>query len=114
MSTGSRFRAVAIFAMMSRACAPSQPAQPASTLPTPAPTRIAPTRPPPNPAERELGVTDHGIWGDLDERVQIDLPDDLAPDHVTATVDDTHHLLVLSIDGFPRKVYPLAGSATLE
>jgi uncharacterized protein YijF (DUF1287 family) len=109
MSTGSRFRALAIFAMMSPACA----AQPTPS----APLHVAAPTPPPAPAippERALGVADHGIWSDLDDRVQIDLPADLAPDRVSATVDDTHHLLVLSIDDHPRKVYPLGGPARLD
>ncbi len=60
-----------------------------------------------------LGVTDQGIWSDLDAKVQIALPATLAPGQVTARIDRAHDLLVLAIDGFPRKSYPLGGSATL-
>jgi uncharacterized protein YijF (DUF1287 family) len=75
------------------------------------PHRSAP--PPPSP-EVELGVSDKGIWSDLDPQVQIALPKDLAPARVTATVDDKHAVLLLAIDGFPRKVYPLTGDEVLE
>jgi uncharacterized protein YijF (DUF1287 family) len=61
-----------------------------------------------------LGVADKGIFADLDPRVQLQLPGGLASDRVSATVDRKHAVLVLSIDGFPRKVYPLGGSATLD
>lgn len=60
-----------------------------------------------------LGVKDAGIWGDLDEQVQLHLPK-VTAEHVTATIDDKHAVLVLSIDGFPRKSYPLAGVARLK
>lgn len=65
------------------------------------------------PPETCLGVADRGIWPDLDAEVQIELPR-IDPAHVTARVDVDHHLLVLSIDGFPRKVYPLTGDAVLH
>lgn len=60
-----------------------------------------------------LGVDDKGIWGDLDEQVQLVLPT-VPADRVTATIDDRRDLLVLSIDGYPRKTYPLAGVARLK
>jgi uncharacterized protein YijF (DUF1287 family) len=60
-----------------------------------------------------LGVKDNGIWSDLDEQVQLALPA-VTADRVTATIDDKHAVLVLSIDGFPRKSYPLAGVARLR
>lgn len=59
-----------------------------------------------------LGVKDKGIWGDLDGQVQLPLPP-VTAERVTATIDDKRALLVLSIDGFPRKTYPLAGVARL-
>lgn len=62
---------------------------------------------PPAPPEVCLGVPDHGIWSDLDPQVQIALPNKLTADRVTAAIDHIHDVLVLSIDGFPRKVYPL-------
>ncbi len=85
------------------------------------PTRIQPTPlPADNGASRNhadpevcLGVGDKGIFADLDDKVQIQLPEHLTADRVTAAVDTTHSVLILSIDGFPRKAYPLSGEATL-
>jgi uncharacterized protein YijF (DUF1287 family) len=54
-----------------------------------------------------LGVADKGIFGDLDARVQLTLPAGVDPASVTATRDEEHGVLVLWIDGHPRKVYPL-------
>jgi uncharacterized protein YijF (DUF1287 family) len=65
------------------------------------------------PRETCLGVADHGIWSDLDDRIQIDLPAGLTADRVSARIDDPHGVLVLSIDGVARKVYPLGGPARL-
>lgn len=59
-----------------------------------------------------LGVNDKGLWSDLDNQVQLALPA-LTPDRFTAMIDAKRALLVLSIDGFPRKAYPLDGTATL-
>jgi uncharacterized protein YijF (DUF1287 family) len=67
---------------------------------------------PPTP-EPSLGVADHGIWPDLDDQVQLALPAGLTADRVTARLDDAHHVLILSIDGAPRKPYPLGGPAAL-
>ncbi|HEY4241501.1 MAG TPA: DUF1287 domain-containing protein [Kofleriaceae bacterium] len=64
--------------------------------------------------EANLGVADKGIWSDLDDHVQITLPDHVAPGRVSARIDEAHALLIVSIDDFPRKVYPLGGSATLR
>lgn len=67
------------------------------------------------PPAREtcLGVADRGLWSDLDGRVQLDLPAGVTADRVTARIDDRHRVLVLSIDGIARKVYPLGGPAGL-
>ncbi|HWO18533.1 MAG TPA: DUF1287 domain-containing protein [Kofleriaceae bacterium] len=81
---------------------------------TAAPEAPPAPREPAVPAEAALGVTDKGIWSDLDEKIQIQLPPDLAPERVSARLDLARSLLVVAIDGFPRKVYPLAGPATLE
>jgi len=75
-----------------------------------------PAAAPPAPVQAPetcLGVTDKGIWPDLDDKVQLALPGGVPADHVSARLDDKHHVLVLSIDGVPRKVYPLGGSARL-
>jgi uncharacterized protein YijF (DUF1287 family) len=60
-----------------------------------------------------LGLADKGLWNDLDDKVQIALPQKLGKDRVTARIDAGRKLLVLSIDGFPRKGYPLGGSTKL-
>jgi uncharacterized protein YijF (DUF1287 family) len=59
-------------------------------------------------------VSDRGIWPDLDDKIHIRLPADLTAARVSARLDSKRALLVLAIDGFPRKVYPLTGAATLE
>ncbi len=75
-----------------------------------------PTRrdPPPAPPEACLGLTDKGVFSDLDPQIQLTLPDHVARDRVSALVDSKHAVLVLSIDGFPRKAYPLGGPAVLD
>ena len=60
-----------------------------------------------------LGVTDSGIWSDLDDDVQITLPASLDPARVSARIDADRHLLVLAVDGIPTKPYPLRGTETL-
>ncbi len=59
-----------------------------------------------------LGLSDKGVFPDLDPKVQIDLPSAKA-ERATALVDTKHRVLVLEVDGFPRKAYPLGGSAAL-
>jgi len=68
----------------------------------------------PTHGESCLGVADHGIFGDLDEKVQLTLPPKVAPERVSATIDRARALLVVSIDGFPRKAYPLSGGEKLK
>jgi uncharacterized protein YijF (DUF1287 family) len=60
-----------------------------------------------------LGVTDKGIWSDLDARVQLELPAGLTRDRVRATIDRPHRVLVLWVDGFPAKPYPLTADGAL-
>jgi uncharacterized protein YijF (DUF1287 family) len=59
-----------------------------------------------------LGVSDTGIWSDLDAKVQLALPVVDAA-RFSATVDAPRKLLVLHVDGVPAKPYPLTGDATL-
>ena len=80
--------------------------------PSPLPTDHGASRNHADP-ERCLGVGDKGIFADLDDKVQIELPRPLAIERVTASVDTKHAVLILSIDGFPRKAYPLSGTAGL-
>jgi hypothetical protein len=61
-----------------------------------------------------LGVADKGIWPDLDGKIQVRLPGDLTADRVSTRIDHQQHVLVLSIDGVPRKVYPLGGPTKLR
>jgi uncharacterized protein YijF (DUF1287 family) len=87
------------------------PQQSAAADPEP-PSHPAPasgsTTPDPAPPEASLGVADIGIFGDLDARVQIELPADLDDTHaIIVVVDQAHALLVLDVDGWPTKVYPL-------
>src|SRR5204863_9444552 len=92
-----------------------QPATPARD-PSPA-LRATPAAVPegePVRHESRLGVTDRGIFADLDDKVQLALPAKLEPDHVSARLDRDGKLLVLSIDGFPRKAYPLGGETVLK
>lgn len=60
-----------------------------------------------------LEVEDKGIWGDLDDRVTIELPHGIDAARVTATIDRERGLLVVAIDGWPVKPYPLGGPAVL-
>ena len=68
---------------------------------------------PAHAGETCLGVSDKGIFSDLDPKVQLELPPKLDPARVTATLDPKHKVLVLSIDGYPRKAYPLGGDTKL-
>ena len=85
---------------------PRAPAPPPQTpRPTPAPT---PERAPPRAAaEATLGVTDVGVFSDLDAQVQLELPADLDAAATFAVIDDRHQLLVLYAAGQPAKVYPI-------
>ncbi len=98
----------AVLLVISTSCSARGEAQPSSQK------QITPT-PATLPAEAEscLGVADKGIFADLDEKVQLGLPAALDRNRVTARIDRDKKLLVLSIDGYPRKAYPLAGTATL-
>jgi uncharacterized protein YijF (DUF1287 family) len=86
------------------------------TTPPHDPLEAPAAAPPPAPVQAPetcLGVTDKGIWPDLDDKVQIALPGGVSAGHIGARLDDKHHVLVLSIDGVTRKVYPLGGPARL-
>jgi uncharacterized protein YijF (DUF1287 family) len=98
-------------AMISQGCTPRSEAGPESRQITRDPVS---SRPEASAPEVCLGLTDKGIFADLDPKVQLALPAKLAADRVTAQIDDAHAVLVLSIDGFPRKAYPLGGTAILK
>src|ERR1044071_5777489 len=103
-----------ILLVISTGCSSRGEAQPASQK------SEAPRDPWSEPAHTEvkgescLGVSDKGVFSDLDDKVQLELPAKLAPERVSATVDRDHKLIVRSIDGYPRKAYPLGGSAALK
>ncbi|HET9621911.1 MAG TPA: DUF1287 domain-containing protein [Kofleriaceae bacterium] len=99
---------LAILAMIFAGCTARSDAGPA-----PPAARAAPPTSPHAAPEACLGVADRGIWADLDDRIQLALPAGLTADRVSARLDAAHHVLVLAIDGVPRKPYPLAGPATL-
>jgi uncharacterized protein YijF (DUF1287 family) len=100
----------AILLVISTSCSARGEAQPASQR-----TAADPAAPAPHAAKGEscLGVADKGVFSDLDERVQLKLPAKLEAARVTALIDRKHSVLVLSIDGYPRKAYPLGGTAPL-
>jgi uncharacterized protein YijF (DUF1287 family) len=93
------------------------PSEADSRAPAPRPTAPQISRDPDDAGKAAgevcLGVADKGLWSDLDDKVQITLPHQLTRDRVSARVDGDRKLLVLSIDGFPRKTYPLGGPAKL-
>ncbi len=111
--------ASAISVLISIGCGSRGEADPSRAAPStaPDPKVVAPAGVSKDPAAKPevcLGVADKGIWADLDDKVQIILPSGLDAKRVAARIDRKHDLLVLSIDGFPRKSYPLGGSASLE
>jgi hypothetical protein len=63
-------------------------------------------------AETSLGVADVGIWADLDAKVQISRGS-VGAARVSIQIDARREQLLLSIDGFPRKIYPLGGPEIL-
>lgn len=86
-------------------------AQGAKADPAPVAAPVAPAAA--HKTEACLGVSDNGIFADLDEQVQLALPAGLEAGRVGATIDRDHGILILTIDGHPRKAYPMGGSAKL-
>jgi uncharacterized protein YijF (DUF1287 family) len=118
-TVGSHFLGTILLVIFT-SCGSRGEAQPASqraaTDPAPAaPRASAPTAATATPARGEscLGVADKGIFADLDDDVQLTLPAALDAARITASIDRPHAVLILSIDGYPRKAYPLGGGATL-
>jgi uncharacterized protein YijF (DUF1287 family) len=81
----------------------SRPTPPASPGPRPS-----------SPPEPHLGVSDRGIFSDLDDRVQLTVPAEATSQRASAMVDQARRLLILYVDGWPVKPYPLTGTARLE
>jgi uncharacterized protein YijF (DUF1287 family) len=113
-AAGRTALAAGLGALGAAACADGHAEPPAAAAPS---ASAAPSATPPGahraPAETCLGVTDRGIWSDLDDDLQLTLPPDLTPARVTATVDPARPLLVLAVDGWPTKPYPLTGATEL-
>ncbi len=107
---GSHFLAT-ILPVISLGCGRSD-ADPAIAAQSAGPARVAAA--PAAAKETCLGLADRGIWSDLDDQVQLALPDDVAADRFAARVDRDRGVLVVSIDGWPRKAYPLGGDAALD
>jgi uncharacterized protein YijF (DUF1287 family) len=104
----------AILLVIFTSCGSRGEAQPASHKP-PDPQPVAPAAAKVDlKGESCLGVADKGVFADLDDKVQLKLPDKLTAERVSAVVDREHNVLVLSIDDYPRKTYPLGGSAALK
>jgi uncharacterized protein YijF (DUF1287 family) len=99
------------FAVISQSCTPRSEAGPESA---PDPHPMTRAHDPASAPEVCLGLSDKGIFADLDPKVQLALPAKLAADRVTARIDEAHGVLVVSIDGFPRKAYPLGGTTILK
>ncbi len=100
--------------VISEGCSSQSEAHPEPPAPAAARSDLQRTSRDPHPREVCLGLADKGIFGDLDPAVQLALPAKLARDRVSARIDERHEILVLSIDGFPRKAYPLGGPAVLS
>jgi uncharacterized protein YijF (DUF1287 family)/L,D-peptidoglycan transpeptidase YkuD (ErfK/YbiS/YcfS/YnhG family) len=77
------------------------------------PPVVFPAKPRANAVDKTLGVRDIGIFSDLDAQLQLPLPRTLEPRHVRAAVDRPRKQLVLYVDDWPIKVYPLRGSSVL-
>jgi hypothetical protein len=120
VATGSVIVAAGIMSILSAGCANRSEGSPdpARQGPPIAPRSAAPAAPPtaaptPAPPEACLGVRDRGLWSDLDDQIQLALPADATAARASARVDHRHEVLILALDGFPRKAYPLGGPAEL-
>ncbi|CAN5860645.1 hypothetical protein BH11MYX3_BH11MYX3_05350 [soil metagenome] len=111
---GSQILCSAIGLVISLGCSGESAADPGLRAPLiPAKGAAQVSRDPEAAPEVCLGVSDKGIWSDLDPKIQVELPR-ATPAQLSATVDAKHGVLVLSIDGFPRKSYPLGGASLLH
>ena len=83
------------------AAAPAAPAVPVAGSATRSPAA------PPSPSH---GLADRGIWSELDPQLQLPSPAAAAAAggaRITASVDLSHQVLVVEVDGWPVKAYPL-------
>src|SRR5688572_12245989 len=95
---GSRFVFGLAAFVLSAACGTTGEANPAppSTAKQPVPATHGVSKDPDAQPEVCLGVHDNGIWSDLDDKVQLALPKDLAKERVSARIDRDKKLLLLS------------------
>ncbi len=108
---GSQFVSAALALVISIGCNAESVADPgpkARSVSPGVPTSAPRSTDPDAAAEVCLGVSDKGLWSDLDPKVQVIVPSAPA-ERFTATVDVERGVLVLSLDGFPRKSYPVGG-----
>ena len=112
LGVGSQFLWLLV---LSAGCGTQSEADPKSPTPTPTPLprETGVSKDPEAQPEVCLGVHDSGIWSDLDDKIQLALPAKLAAERVRARIDRAKQLLIVSIDGFPRKSYPLTGTTKL-
>jgi uncharacterized protein YijF (DUF1287 family) len=119
LARATRMRKFGFTVLVAVACAnpPTEPARSVSEGKSPpvvakakanAPVAAVPS---PVPPEASLGVSDRGVYADLDAKVQLAAPSEKS---LTALVDSRHSLLVVYADGWPSKVYPLAPGTDLE
>lgn len=117
LARGSQILALVGLAACADGRADDRPARPAPGPAAPSASTPAPSATPPASAggggETCLGVADRGIWSDLDDQIALALPTGLTPARVRVTRDPTRPLLVLWVDDWPTKPYPLGGPATL-
>lgn len=103
---------LATVALAACAAPPAAPAPaPAPAPPEPAAGSPAISKDPDHAPETCLGVDDQGIWSDLDERVQLALPAGLDRSRVEGVVSADGDTLILYVDGWPTKPYPLTEGA---
>jgi uncharacterized protein YijF (DUF1287 family) len=62
-------------------------------------------------AEKTLGLADTGVWSDLDDKVTLALPSPLDPTRTTGVI--AGDVLVVYVDSWPTKAYPLGGDTSL-
>jgi uncharacterized protein YijF (DUF1287 family) len=108
-------RYLPLLVVIAGCAAPPPRSEPDKVAPVPAvaaaPEAPAITKDPDHAPESCLGVADQGIWSDLDEQVQLALPAGLDRARVEGVVSSDGDTLVVYVDGWPTKPYPLTGGA---
>jgi len=107
--------ALALAACASPVAVPRRDIPPPEPIAKPAALPAAEQRPVPNApadAERALGVSDRGVYSDLDDKLQLPAP--RAEQSLAGLVDARRGLFVVYADGWPYKIYPLGGGAELR